>query len=376
MNHCNIITLLLSALLLFSFVNCKDSKKEDDTISLIIEKNAYKLLEDTRFHSVSIAVLKDGTEVSKHFGELEIGKGNTPNDCTIYEIASVTKTFLGTIAARAVLDGKINLDDDVRIYLQQPYPNLEFDGKPVRIKHLLTHTSGFPNFPIKGENKTDFLEGLKEIKIDSEIGSEYAYSNTAPELMAYILESIYETSYEELVEKFILNPNAMENTKFGLTEDDKMRLVKGYNEKSELMPNFKRNLWGGAIGLHSNTLDLIKYMSYQLDGTNAVIKESHKELFETPYDFSIGYYWNILKDGDNIIYRHHGGIFGMQNWLIVYPKYNLGISILSNTSFDDTGDILENIAENIFEEITANKQTELIKPINGKTSREISSLVF
>lgn len=340
-----------------TIISCKDTKKENksksntEQISNIIEENAKNLLDDKRFHSVSIAVLKDAIEISKHFGELEIGKGNVPNDSTIYEIASVTKTFLGTLAAKAVLDGKINLNDDVRIYLQQPYPNLEFDSKPVTIKHLLTHTSGFPNFPIKGENKLDFFEGLKEIKIESEIGTNYAYSNTAPELMAYILESVYETPYEELIEKFILDPNEMKNTKFELNEDEKLRLVKGYNEENELMPNFKRNLWGGTIGLHSTTSDLIKYMRLQLDETNVIVKESHKDFFETPYDFSIGYHWNIIKDGDNVIYRHHGGIFGMQNWFIVYPKYNIGISILSNTSFEDTGDILEDVAENIVDKI-------------------------
>lgn len=334
-------------------VGCKGNENKNSEegiskeISGIIEKNAKNLLKDKRFHSVSIAVLKGEFEVSRHFGELTIGKGNKPNDATIYEIASVTKTFLGTIAAKAVLDGKISLDDDVRIYLSESYPNLEFKGKPVRIKHLLTHTSGFPNFPIKGENKFDFFEGLKEIKINAVIGSEYKYSNTAPELMAYILESVYETPYEELVDKYILYPNKMNNTKFKLTLTERKRLVKGYNEKNELMPNFKRNLWGGTIGLHSTTRDLIKYMKLQLDETNAMVTESHKTFFETPYDFSIGYHWNVIKEDTGIIYRHHGGIYGMQNWVIVYPKYNIGISILSNCSFNDTGAILEEVAENI-----------------------------
>lgn len=356
--------LLFAIFLVATVISCKNNKKEkkfentSDEISSILEENAINLLKDKRFHSVSIAVVKDGIEISKHYGELEIGKKNPPNDSTIYEIASVTKTFLGTVAAKSVLDGKINLDDDVRIYLDQPYPNLEFDKKPVTIKHLLTHTSGFPNFPIKGENKPDFFEGLKEINIESEIGSEYAYSNTAPELMAYILEKVYGTPYEEIVSKFILNPNGMNNTKFNLTQDEKLRLVKGYNEENEIMPNFTRNLWGGTIGLHSTTLDLVKYMKFQLDETDAVIKESHRNFFETPYNFSIGYHWNILNEDDNIIYRHHGGIFGMQNWFMVYPKYNMGISVLSNASFDDTGDILEDVAENIANAIKHLKENE------------------
>ncbi|WP_420602457.1 serine hydrolase domain-containing protein [Flagellimonas sp.] len=333
---------------------CKTKKEEiafknpSEKILFAIRDNAKKLLQDKRFHSVSIAVYKDGIEISEHFGELEIGKKNPPNDSTIYEIASVTKTFLGTLAAKAVLEKKIGLDDDIRQYLNEPYPNLEYQGKPITIKHLLTHTSGFPNFPIKGENKTEFFEGLKEIKIES---LDYSYSNTAPELMAHILEKVYQTPYEELLEKFIFAPNQMTSTKFDLTEGEQLRLVKGYNDENELMPNFKRNLWGGTVGLHSTTPDLLKYMKLQLDETNPIIKESHTNFTDTPYGFSIGYHWNILNEDDTVIYRHHGGIFGMQNWFMIYPKYNMGISILSNASFDETGDILEDIAENIVEEI-------------------------
>ncbi|PCJ98841.1 MAG: hypothetical protein COA50_00970 [Flavobacteriaceae bacterium] len=160
-----------------------------------------------RFHSVSIAVYKNGKSISSHFGELTIGKANTPTDSTIYEIASVSKTFLGTLVAQAVLDGVIMLEDDIRKHLREPYPNLEYKGEPIRIKHLLTHKSGFPNFPIKGDTKSNFFEGLKEIKIKSPPGTDYNYSNTAPELMAYILEQVYNVAYEDFVLNFILLPN-------------------------------------------------------------------------------------------------------------------------------------------------------------------------
>ncbi|WP_333662479.1 serine hydrolase domain-containing protein [Chishuiella changwenlii] len=275
-------------------------------------------------------------------------KKNKPNDSTLYELASVTKTFTGYITAKAVLDKKINLDDDIRIYLNEPFPNLEFQNEPIKIRHLITHTSGFPNFPIKGENKEAFFEGLKLIKIETKPGEAYSYSNTAPELTAYILEKVYQKPYEKLVEEFILIPNKMNKTKFTLNENDREKLVKGYNDKNELMPNFNRTLWGGIAGLHSNTTDLVKYMRLQLDKSNPVVNKSHEKLFKEGSDFWEGYHWYIIEDGEKLIYRHHGGIFGMQNWLVIYPKQNLGISILTNVSFNETGEILEKIVENLY----------------------------
>ncbi|MFH6987894.1 serine hydrolase domain-containing protein [Flavobacterium collinsii] len=342
----------LTAFLILALLGCKSKQQSNNqNIGNAITKNVHRLLEDKRFHSVSVAVFKNGESTIKHFGELSIGKGNKPNDSTLYELASVTKTFTGYVAAKAVIDKKINLDDDIRIYLNEPYPNLEFKGKPIKIRHLLTHTSGFPNFPIKGENKTAFLEGLKLIKIETIPGETYSYSNTAPELTAYILEKVYQKPFEELVTEFVLKPNKMNQTKFTLNDNERIRLVKGYNDKNELMPNFNRTLWGGISGLHSTTTDLVKYMKLQLDQSNVVVNESHKKLYKEGSDFWEGYHWYILENGNELIYRHHGGIYGMQNWFVIYPKQNIGISILTNTSFNETGEILEKVVDKLYDDI-------------------------
>ncbi|NIF06772.1 beta-lactamase family protein [Chryseobacterium sp. Tr-659] len=345
----------LTSILFIALLGCKNVPQiSKQNVETAITKNALKLLEDKRFHSVSIAVLKDGESTMKHFGELTIGKGNKPNDSTLYELASVTKTFTGYVAAKAVLDKKINMEDDIRIYLNGSYPNLEFKGEPIRIKHLITHTSGFPNFPIKSENKEAFFEGLKLIKIETKPGEIYYYSNTAPEVTAYILEKVYQKPFEELVTEFVLKPNKMNQTKFTLTENDRARLVKGYNDKNELMPNFNRTLWGGISGLHSTTPDLVKYMKLQLDQSNLIVKESHKKLYKEGTDFWEGYHWYIIEDNNRLMYRHHGGIYGMQNWFVIYPKKNMGISILTNASFNETGEILEKVVDNLYTDLQVN----------------------
>ncbi|MEK6507812.1 serine hydrolase domain-containing protein [Myroides sp. C4067] len=342
----------LTLIFIIALCSCKSVQQiNQQNVDDAISKNAVQLLNDKRFHSVSIAVLKDGKSTIKHFGELTIGKGNKPNDSTLYELASVTKTFTGYMAAKAILDKKINLNDDIRIYLNEGYPNLEFEGEPIRIKHLITHTSGFPNFPPKGENKDAFFEGLKLIKIESKPGEVYSYSNTAPEVTAYILEKVYQKSYEKLVDEFILKPNKMNQTKFSLNDNDKKRLVKGYNDQNKLMPNFTKTLWGGIAGLHSTPSDLVKYMKLQLDKSNPIVTESHRKLHKEASDFWESYHWYIIENSDKLIYRHHGGIYGMQNWLVIYPKQNIGIFIITNTSFNETGEILEKVVDKLFEDI-------------------------
>ena len=345
---------------IISIISCSQhTSTEKKNTEEIVETYAEEFLLDDRIHSVSIALLNNGKEYTFHFGEQNPNKNNPPTDSTLYELASVTKTFTGTMVAKAVLDGKVSLDDDIRDYLPQPYPNLEFDEETITIKDILTHTGGFPNFPPSMENKDEFWNGLHQIKISSKPGTAFSYSNTAPEITAFILEQAYDIPYQKLVEEFIFKPNKMTNTKFVLNEKDKDLLIQGYNGEKELQAHFQNNLWGGIAGIHSNTKDLIKYIKYHLNESIPVVKESHKNFFSTQYDFDIGYYWNIVEIEDEICYRHHGGIWGMQNWLMIFPGTKIGISVLSNASFEGgllsegIDDKLEKLALNIKNEITA-----------------------
>ncbi|MFH6989961.1 serine hydrolase [Flavobacterium collinsii] len=70
-------------------------------------------------HSISIGILYHGKEFICHYEELEKGKNNAPNNETIYEITSLSKAFTRTLAAKTVIDKKLNVDDKVQKYLMK-----------------------------------------------------------------------------------------------------------------------------------------------------------------------------------------------------------------------------------------------------------------
>ncbi len=146
---------------------------------------------------------------------------------TIFEVGSISKTFTGTLMAKAIIDKKVGLDDDIRKYLKEPYPNLAYQGRPVKILHLVTHTAGLPAFlphrpdlfnhspdsvPLlltavhKNYNKNMFLKDLYTVKIDTAPGFNYKYSNVDAQLVGFILENVYHKSYAALIEEFITAP--------------------------------------------------------------------------------------------------------------------------------------------------------------------------
>src|SRR4030095_9368545 len=184
------------------------------------------------------------------------GGKKSPTKHTIYELASITKTFTGVLLAQAVVEGKVKLDDDVRKYLDGSYPNLEFEGKPIKLFHLINHTSRLPFvMPDRPElfrnpdpyelpkiltaiesnyTRENFYEDLHKVELDKAPGTEFKYSNSAAQLLGYILEGIYGLPYEQLVIQKIAKPLRMRETKITLSEAEKKRLAKGHYENGSI----------------------------------------------------------------------------------------------------------------------------------------------
>ena len=119
------------ALLPFVFA-CQPKEKivEDpfEQLTQHVDQYSSGILSNGNMNSMSVAIYRDGKSYHQYYGEIETGSGIQANDSSLFEIASISKIFLGSLVARAVQEEKITLDDDIRTYLPQEYPNLEFEG--------------------------------------------------------------------------------------------------------------------------------------------------------------------------------------------------------------------------------------------------------
>ena len=109
---------------------------------------------------VSIAITDHGRRNFYDYGTVSKARPRVPTRRSLYEIGSITKTFTGALAAKALLEGKMSLDSDFRGYLKETYPNLESAGKPITLRTLASHTSGMsrdiPNNDDLFKGKPDF----------------------------------------------------------------------------------------------------------------------------------------------------------------------------------------------------------------------------
>ncbi|GAB5565354.1 MAG: hypothetical protein Wins2KO_24170 [Winogradskyella sp.] len=350
-------------LLLLASCNSKKAEeevvKQDDTFKVLtntVDEYVKNSLQRGNVNSFALAIYKDGKMYQNYYGELDKGAKNTPNENSLYEIASITKTLTGSLVAKSVIDGKINLDDDIRNYLDADYPNLEFEEQPITIRNLLTHSLGFKEKTpkrLKAFNEKmnttqdinnvevytieDLLEELKTAELDKAPGTVFVYNSVGPELLAYILEKVNKKPFKEQLNEFLGELN-MNNTFLNESEKHLKDLVRGYSGDT-LVPIDYCPVYGAAGGAISTLPDLATYMKYLVDNKEEPwVKEASRILFtDKEDDENLGYLWQNIDEADveGYYYSKTGTSNGTQSGVLICPDSNYAIALIVNNTSED-----------------------------------------
>ncbi len=331
------------------------------------------LSRDPRSVGFSVGVYYQKQFYVFHYGTTKHGKSVLPTQKTRYEIGSITKTMTGTLLAQAVIENKLALDDDVRTYLDGNYANLEFKGEPIRIKHLLNHRSGLPNyFPDKPAifadqnyeqipyrliaaqstyTREQFFTDLHAVKLTAAPGSQFRYSNMAADLVALILERLYHKSFAQLLNDKLFTPLAMPNSELQTKQVEHPQLAFGYNEKATLMPR-NTSIIGADGCIRTTTDDLLRYLRHHLDERDPAIALSHTATHGALPHYAVGLNWQMKTDWRGVRQLwQSGGSFGFSSYAAIYPEQDLAIAILSNESDPQTQQRLQVAARDLFQRL-------------------------
>ncbi|SDF79972.1 CubicO group peptidase, beta-lactamase class C family [Mucilaginibacter pineti] len=304
-----------------------------------VDSVARAYFRDPNSTALSIGIIRNGKRYTYHYGEIKKGSGLLPIDATVYEIGSITKTFTATLLAQAVLAHKVALDDDIRKYLPDDYPNLSFNGSPVTFRDLANHTSGLPEMPenigsqpgfdpLMPELNYDaghFYVALHRVKLDTVPGSKFRYSNWGYALLGHLLEKIYGLPYAVLLKKYITGPFGMKDTWYTLTPELKQKMAVPYSDNSRSNIYEQEGLFGPAGYIHSSIADLLTYLSQQISETDAAVRLTHQ-----PTANSLGLGWGVAPRKGYRDIQHNGSTMGFNSHLSGFPELNSGCVILVN----------------------------------------------
>jgi CubicO group peptidase (beta-lactamase class C family) len=246
-----------------------------------------------------VVVVKDGQVVTKRgYGYADIASHKPVDpDRTLFRPGSVSKLITWTAVMQQVEQGKINLDADINTYLDFTIP--PYDGKPVTMRQIMTHTAGFEDvaknlmfYDTKHIQKIgDYLKMFVPKRIFAP-GTTPAYSNYGATLAGYVVERVSKMPFDDYVEKNVFAPIGMTHSTFRqpLPANLAPDMATGYPRASAKPNKFEIVDPAPAGSMSSTGADMAQFMLAHLgDGANAngrILKpETAEMMHNTPTTF-------------------------------------------------------------------------------------------
>lgn len=326
-------------------------------IDSVVHKHSLDYMHRDGAVGLSIGLIVQGHTYTYNYGELELGKRNLPTPHSAYCFGSIGKTFTGILLAQAVLDSKIDLQQDIRTYLLNgtDFTNLEFQGQPIRVVHLANHTSRVPNaivpFPATWEQMTAdekrdfkvrvdparFLAALRAVVVDTLPGSKYMYSGAGVRLLSMLLENVYKRPYLTLFRDYFTVGLGMTQTTIISRKADWTNFAFGSQNREEMIRN-KSDFddLTSAPGGVSTVTDMLKYLRNNLYESTPAIQLSHQETWDGG-GRRIGLIWRLGADdrGRRRLFFAGRGL-GNQALIAFYPGRRSGVVIFTNDTLPDS----------------------------------------
>ena len=316
------------------------------------------------FSGVILVAIDGTTKYHKAFGFRDYDRKLPLDTASIFELASVTKQFTAMVIMMLKEDGKLDFDDSLSSYIRGlPY-------KGITIRHLLTHTSGLPDYQgvmdqhwdkSKIASNDDNIEYLIKYQPAPLFrpGEKYNYSNTGYMLLASVAEKASGQDFIEFSRERIFSPLQMSSTDIR-NRDEKQSLdnfARGFiyvEDKhryvaADSFPEFNYTIWlGNRKGpgrVSSTTTDLLKWdrALYQ----NRLVKQGTLREAFTPMKLNsdslsnYGFGWDIIpvSASGKIVY-HTGNNPGYKTAIMRYIDSDKTIIVLSNNASDSVRSIV------------------------------------
>lgn len=335
--------------------------QETPVVDLAAIDEIFETFDGTRGPGCAVGVSSAGQVlVERAYGmaDLEHDVANRPE--TVFEPGSVAKQFTAAATILLSLDGKLSLDDDIRMY----FPELPAYEAPITVRHLIHHTSGLRDWgsmaaiegwprTTRAHTHTHMLDiASRQKALNYQPGEHYSYTNTGYNLQAVLVERVSGMTFAEFSRTRLFEPLGMTHTEW---RDDFTRIVKdravAYVPTKEggwsmLMPFENVHGNGGLLTTVGDLLRWARNLETGALGGDAFLEAMHRQ--------------GILNSGENIPYAsglrmseyrgvpevwHTGSTAGYRGFLTRFPEQTLAIALMCNGGNADTRELGHRVAD-------------------------------
>jgi len=311
---------------------------------------------------LSLLVARDGKIVrAEGFGLANVELQVPVKPETVFQSGSVGKQFAATAVMMLVEEGKIGLDDSITKY----FSGAPASWKPVKVRHLLSHTAGFTDYPKDFDFHKDYentqtyeeelLKSIERIPLAFPPGTKYTYSNLGYATLGILIRRVTGKFYGDFLQERIFQPLGMQTTRI-ISESDIIpnraagyRLVKGELKNQDWVSPIINTTADGS--LYFSILDLAKWDAALY--TEKLLKRSSLEQMWTPAKLNngqpnsdhYGFGWSTESKNGHRVIEHGGSWQGFKSQISRYVDDKLTVVVLANLAEADPGKIADHVAE-------------------------------
>lgn len=307
------------------------------------------------------------------WGVRSVESGQPVEDDTVFRIASVSKTFAGTVASQLVAQDVQSWDQPIMQILPQYSIGTGPSSRDITLRHVMSHSTGlmphaFSNMLDAGVAYEKIREKFDEIPTVCPPGRCYGYQNVVFSLIADIVERSADTSYQDYVQQRIFRPLGMTRASMTLEEfaaDSNASAPHRYGRdgwyESTINPAYFTV--GPASGINASVMDMTHWARANLGAhpdvlPDHVLKMQQTPVVETPHGnyfnrwpgiqkawYGVG--WRIFDYGGIRVVHHGGGVRGFRTEMALMPELDLGIVVLFNAETRVANEVVPRFMETI-----------------------------
>lgn len=294
-----------------------------------------------RIPGISVAVLRgDSVVLARGYGFANLEHRVPAGDGTIYQSGSVGKQFTAAAIVTLAREGKLGLDDSLRRYL----PEGPRAWRSITIRHLLTHTSGIPDYTDSTmDYRRDYTEEqlvalAARLPLQFRPGATWSYSNTGYALLGFIVRRVTGKFYGDYLRERVFEPLGMRTARVVSESDIVLNRAAGYRlDKGEI----KNQEWVSPT--LNTTADGALYLTVR-DMARWAIGLNHARIPDsaglaaswTPVrlndggTYPYGFGWMVADQRGRLRIGHTGAWQGFRTSIQRYPEFDLTVIAMAN----------------------------------------------
>lgn len=313
--------------------------------------------DEKRIPGIALAIVSSSAILDlQTWGVRRIGNQTALDVDTVFRIASVSKTFAGTVATQLVQHNIVAWDDPISGLLPHFSIGTDPASQQMTLRHVLSHTTGlmphaFSNMLDEGVAYQKIQEKFHEIPTVCSPGQCYGYQNVVFSLVADVVEAGLHTSYDDFVSENIFAPLGMQTASMGyeaFSSSPHASSPHQYGRGSWRVSTINSAYYtvSPASGVNATIMDMSRWAQANLGAFPHVLSRSmldiqHAPLVETPRGnyfnrwprVEKAYYglgWRVMDYAGMRVIHHGGGLRGYRSEMVLVPAYDIALIVMFN----------------------------------------------